>query len=86
MFEKFYVQSATLILLKPLIRCDGEIIAQSSKKQALKLSLFFCLDTILKFNNLEQAHTNTIYNIFEKNCQVRNVQENLSVSTNEMSA
>ena len=41
------------------------------------------LDTILKFNNLIQVHTNTIYNIFQKkiefqirNSQIRNVLEN----------
>ena len=36
---------------------------------------------ILKFNNLKQARTNTIYNIFEIKlyCQIRNVRENLSV-------
>ena len=33
---------------------------------------------ILKFINLKQAHTDTIYNIFEIKlyCQGRNVQEN----------
>ena len=36
---------------------------------------------ILKFINLKQAHTNTIYNILEKKlyCQIRNVWKNISV-------
>ena len=38
-------------------------------------------DMMLKFINLKQAHTDTIYNTFEKNlyCQIRNVWENFSV-------
>ena len=36
---------------------------------------------ILKFNNLEQARSNTIYNIFENRLyyQVGNVRENISI-------
>ena len=39
----------------------------------------------LKLNNFKQAHTNTIYNIFEKkiHCQIRNVRENFYVKTIE---
>ena len=38
-------------------------------------------DMILKCINLKEAHTNTIYIIFEKKlyCQIRNVWENFSV-------
>ena len=37
-------------------------------------------DMILKFINLQQAHTNTIYNSRKKlYCQIRNVWENFSV-------
>ena len=38
-------------------------------------------DTISKYNHLEQARTNAIYNIFEKKlyCQIQNVWENFSV-------
>ena len=38
-------------------------------------------DTILKYNHLKQAHTNTIYNIFEEKLyfQIRNDWENFSI-------
>ena len=38
-------------------------------------------DTILKYNHLKHARTNTIYKIFEKKlyCQIQNVWENFSV-------
>ena len=38
-------------------------------------------DTILKYNHLKQARTNTIYNIFEKKlfCLIQNDLENFSV-------
>ena len=39
-------------------------------------------DTILKFNNLKQAHTDTIYNISEKKYIVRfDVRENFQFIT-----
>ena len=46
---------------------DLKIILNLRKKSAVELGFFGKCIKILKFNNLKQAHTNTIYNTFENN-------------------